>query len=48
MDEAEAHGWILMFPDKHPYAGGPDHYAAYLTDDQGFEVELVAGPPAIT
>lgn len=35
-------GWTLMFADRHPFAGGPDHYAAYLEDDAGFEVELVA------
>jgi catechol 2,3-dioxygenase-like lactoylglutathione lyase family enzyme len=39
---APAHGWTLLFPDRHPYAGGPDHYAAYLADTDGFEVELVA------
>ena len=38
------HGWALLFPDAHPYAGGPDHYAAYLTNTDGFEVELVAQP----
>jgi catechol 2,3-dioxygenase-like lactoylglutathione lyase family enzyme len=41
-----ARGWRLMFADRHPYAGGPDHYAAYLENAEGFEVELVAsGPP---
>jgi catechol-2,3-dioxygenase len=40
--EATGHGWSLMFADRHPYAGGPDHYAAYLEDAAGFEVELVA------
>ena len=35
-------GWTLLFADRHPFAGGPDHYAAYLEDDAGFEVELVA------
>lgn len=39
---APAHGWTLMFPDRHPHAGGPEHYAAYLEDSDGFEVELVA------
>ena len=38
------HGWTLLFADRHPYAGGPDTYAAYLEDSQGFEVELVADP----
>jgi hypothetical protein len=36
------HGWKVMFEDRHPYAGGPDHYAAYLENDDGFEVELCA------
>jgi catechol 2,3-dioxygenase-like lactoylglutathione lyase family enzyme len=36
------HGWGLMFADKHPHAGGPDHYAAYLQNADGYEVELVA------
>lgn len=36
-------GWTLMFADRHPFAGGPDHYAAYLESTEGFEVELVAG-----
>lgn len=39
---APEHGWQLMFPDAHPYAGGPQHYAAYLENADGFEVELVA------
>lgn len=41
---APAHGWTLLFPDRHPYAGGPQHYAAYLEDSHGYEVELVADP----
>ncbi len=41
--EGPAHGWTLLFPDKYPHAGGPDHYAAYLANTDGFEVELVAG-----
>jgi catechol 2,3-dioxygenase-like lactoylglutathione lyase family enzyme len=35
-------GWSLMFPDRHPHAGGSGHYAAYLEDGDGFEVEVVA------
>ena len=38
------HGWTLMFPERHPFAGGPDHCAAYLENFDGFEVELVARP----
>lgn len=40
--ESSQHGWTLMFSEQHPYAGGSSHYAAYLEDSQGFEVEIVA------
>jgi catechol 2,3-dioxygenase-like lactoylglutathione lyase family enzyme len=45
---AEAHGWRPLFADRYPHAGGPAHYAAYLENEAGFEVELVAAeePPA--
>ncbi len=39
---AATHGWSLMFADRHPFAGGPEHYAAYLENGDGYEVELVA------
>ena len=39
---AGSHGWTLLFRDRHPYAGGREHYAAYLENAEGFEVELVA------
>ena len=42
--EALLHGWRLLFADRHPYAGGEQHYAAYLEDRDGYEVELVAPP----
>ena len=38
---APEHGWRPMFADRYPHAGGPDHVAAYLENDEGFEVELV-------
>ncbi|MEU4066833.1 VOC family protein [Streptomyces wedmorensis] len=44
--EAPAHGWRLLFPDRHPHAGGEGVYAAYLENTDGFEVELVASPVA--
>jgi hypothetical protein len=31
-----------MFADRHPFAGGPQHYAAFLENTDGYEVELVA------
>ena len=43
--EAPGRGWTLLFPERYPHAGGPDVYAAYLADSQGYEVELVARWP---
>ena len=40
--ESATNGWTLMFADRHPFAGGDDHYAAYLENGDGFEVELCA------
>lgn len=40
--EAVGHGWRPLFADRYPHAGGLEHYAAYLEDADGFEVELVA------
>ncbi|GAA2522823.1 hypothetical protein [Pilimelia columellifera] len=42
---APENGWALLFPDRHPHAGGPDIYAGYLADADGYQVELV-GPPS--
>ncbi|MYT68299.1 MULTISPECIES: VOC family protein [unclassified Streptomyces] len=40
--KALEHGWTLLFPDRHPHAGGPQQHAAYLENSDGFEIELVA------
>jgi catechol 2,3-dioxygenase-like lactoylglutathione lyase family enzyme len=42
---APEHGWSLLFPERHPHAGGPQSYAAYLEDNWGYEVEIQSGPP---
>jgi catechol 2,3-dioxygenase-like lactoylglutathione lyase family enzyme len=42
VEEAPSRGWRLLFADRHPHAGGPQQYAAYLENTAGFEVELVA------
>ncbi|HEX6579018.1 MAG TPA: DivIVA domain-containing protein [Jiangellaceae bacterium] len=42
VSEAPTYGWRLMFTERHPYAGGTQHYAAYLENDEGFEAEVVA------
>lgn len=41
---AGRHHWTLLFADLHPYAGGSEHYAGYLVNRDGYEVELVATP----
>ncbi|GHE57355.1 glyoxalase [Streptomyces vinaceus] len=53
---ARENGWNLLFPDRHPHAGGTHQHAAYLESTDGFEIELIAsgtsqessqgGPPA--
>ena len=43
-DAAPAHGWSRLYADRHPFAGGPDHRAAFLEDAERFKVELVADP----
>lgn len=39
---ATAHGWRRLYEDRHPFAGGPGHHAAFLEDGERFKVELVA------
>lgn len=43
MADAPARGWKPLYADRYPYAGGPDHYAAWLENAAGFKVEVVAG-----
>ena len=42
---AAENGWALMFADKHPHAGGPQTYAAHLSNTDGYQVELTASNP---
>ena len=37
-----ARGVRVLYEDRHPYAGGPDHYAVFVEDPDGLKVELVA------
>jgi len=32
----------ILYQDKHPFAGGPGHYAVYFEDPDRIKVELVA------
>ncbi len=40
--EAAEHGWQQLYADAFPHAGGPQHYAAFLVDADGYELEIVA------
>lgn len=35
-------GVRVLYEDRHPYAGGPDHYALFVEDPDGMKVEVVA------
>lgn len=35
-------GIRILYPEKHPFAGGDIHYAVYFEDPDRFKVELVA------
>jgi catechol 2,3-dioxygenase-like lactoylglutathione lyase family enzyme len=42
VSEGKKHGWVSLYADRYPYAGGSGHYAAYLENRAGFKVEIVA------
>lgn len=42
MTDAHAHGWRRLYQERYPHAGGPDHYAGWIENGQGFKVEVVA------
>jgi len=44
-EAAPERGWSLLFAYRHPHAGGPDTYAAYLEDNWGYEVEIQSSRP---
>ncbi|WAH39215.1 VOC family protein [Alicyclobacillus dauci] len=35
-------GVQMLYKDRHPYAGGPDHYAVFFEDPDRIKVEVVA------
>jgi enamine deaminase RidA (YjgF/YER057c/UK114 family)/catechol 2,3-dioxygenase-like lactoylglutathione lyase family enzyme len=39
-------GHAVLYEDRHPYAGGPGHYALYCEDPNRIKVEVVAPPDA--
>ncbi|WP_239516881.1 MULTISPECIES: glyoxalase [unclassified Streptomyces] len=40
--KARENGWMLLFPDRHPHAGGDHQHVAHLESRDGFEIELIA------
>lgn len=42
MADAPANGWSPLYQDRYPHAGGPDHYAGWLENSDGFKAEVVA------
>jgi len=35
-------GHVLLYADRHPYAGGPDYYAVFCEDPDRIKLEVVA------
>lgn len=49
MADAPSAGWMPLYQERYPHAGGPQHYAGWLENAAGFKVEVVAAdrvPPA--
>ena len=41
-EEFRRRGVRILYPDRHPFAGGTDHYAVFCEDPEGLKVEVVA------
>jgi len=41
-DELRSRGVKILYEDRHPYAGGPDHYAVFFEDPMRMKAEVVA------
>lgn len=41
-NKLKAKGITILYTEKHPFAGGDDHYAVYFEDPDRIKVELVA------
>lgn len=42
MAEAGEHGWRALYQERYPHAGGPQHYAGWVENTDGFKAEIVA------
>ena len=41
-DKLKAKGMYILYPDRHPYAGGENYYAVFFEDPDRVKVEFVA------
>ncbi|GGI12941.1 VOC family protein [Gottfriedia solisilvae] len=41
-NKLKAKGIDILYPDKHPFAGGDEYYAVFFEDPDRIKVELVA------
>lgn len=41
-EKIKARGIQILYPEKHPYAGGEDYYAVFFEDPDRIKVEFVA------
>lgn len=41
-EQLRVRGVRILYEDRHPYAGGQDHYAVFFEDPDRIKVELVA------
>ena len=41
-EQVRARGLRILYEDRHPFAGGPDHYALYFEDPDRIKVEVIA------
>ena len=41
-EKLKGRGVTLLYTDRHPFAGGENHYAVYFEDPDRIKVELVA------
>lgn len=41
-DKLKAKGMSILYPDKHPYAGGENYYAVFFEDPDRIKVEFAA------
>ncbi len=40
-EQSGKHGWTELFADDYPHAGGPQHTALFIENNEGLELELV-------